>query len=89
MVWLKKVLLADVLGGFTETIFASGGGTLVAWLGMLAYSLQLYFDFAGYSDMAIGMGKMLGFDFSENFDNPYQSKSIKEFWRRWHISLSS
>lgn len=85
----KKVLLADVLGGFTETIFASGGGTLVAWLGMLAYSLQLYFDFAGYSDMAIGMGKMLGFDFSENFDNPYQSKSIKEFWRRWHISLSS
>ena len=86
----KKVLLADVLGGFTEEVFLIGGnGTIVSWLGMLAYSLQIYFDFSGYSDMAIGMGKMLGFDFLENFDNPYWSKSIKEFWRRWHISLSS
>lgn len=86
----KKVLLADVLGGFTEEVFLIGGnGTIASWLGMLAYSLQIYFDFSGYSDMAIGMGKMLGFDFLENFDNPYWSKSIKEFWRRWHISLSS
>lgn len=85
----KKLLLADALGEMTEAIFGCGGGTAVSWLGMLVYSLQIYFDFSGYSDMAIGMGKMLGFDFLENFDNPYHSKSIKEFWRRWHISLSS
>lgn len=85
----KKVLLADSLGALAEQIYAVGDGTLISWMLMLTYSLQIYFDFSGYSDMAIGMGKMLGFDFLENFDNPYHSKSIKEFWRRWHISLSS
>lgn len=62
---------------------------LLAWIGIIAYSLQIYFDFSGYSDMAIGLGKMFGFDFSRNFNYPYISKSIGEFWRRWHISLSS
>src|SRR5690606_20400590 len=62
---------------------------LFAWIGIIAYSLQIYYDFAGYSDMAIGLAKMFGFDLLENFNFPYISKSIKEFWRRWHISLSS
>lgn len=84
----KKVLLADTLGEIVESVFA-GNGTWVSWIGMITYSLQLYFDFSAYSDMAIGMGRMLGFHFLENFDNPYHSKSIQEFWRRWHISLSS
>ena len=61
----------------------------VSWLGAIAYTLQIFYDFSGYSDMAIGIGKMLGFDFPENFKDPYISKSISEFWRRWHISLSS
>lgn len=60
-----------------------------SWLGILAYTMQLYFDFSGYSDMAIGLGKMLGFDFNKNFDYPYISTSVSEFWRRWHISLGS
>ena len=60
-----------------------------AWLGIIAYTFQIYFDFSGYSDMAIGLGKMFGFDFLENFNYPYISDSITEFWRRWHISLSS
>ena len=62
---------------------------LTAWIGILAYTFQIYFDFSGYSDMAIGLGKMFGFHFPENFNYPYTSKSITEFWRRWHISLST
>ncbi len=62
---------------------------LTAWLGIVAFSLQIYFDFSGYSDMAIGLGKMFGFEFLENFNYPYISKSITEFWRRWHISLGT
>lgn len=60
-----------------------------AWIGIIAYTLQIYFDFSGYSDMAIGIGKMFGFDFPKNFNYPYISKSISEFWRRWHITLGS
>ena len=63
--------------------------TATAWIGILAYTLQIYFDFSGYSDMAIGLGKMFGFEFKENFNFPYISRSISDFWRRWHISLSS
>lgn len=86
----KKVLIADQLSKLVDIAF---GGTYpsiyVKWFGMIAYTLQIYFDFSGYSDMAIGLGKMFGFEFLENFDYPYIAKSIKEFWRRWHISLSS
>src|SRR5690554_7618204 len=60
-----------------------------AWLGMIAYTFQIYFDFSGYSDMAIGLGRMMGFRFPENFDSPYVSKNISEFWRRWHITLGA
>jgi membrane bound O-acyl transferase MBOAT family protein len=84
----KKVLIADVLGEAVTRVFVSSG-SIVSWLGMIIYSLQLYFDFSGYSDMAIGIGNMLGYHFCENFDNPYKARSIKEFWRRWHISLSN
>lgn len=62
---------------------------IISWIGSIAYTLQIYYDFSGYSDMAIGLGKMFGFHFNENFNLPYISKSISEFWRRWHISLSS
>jgi alginate O-acetyltransferase complex protein AlgI len=75
-----------------DDIFAISGGDLttgVAWLGLLCYSLQIYFDFSGYSDMAIGLGRLFGFRFLENFNYPYISSSVQEFWRRWHISLSS
>ena len=86
----KKVLLANNLGLLYTTIQASASRSmLTAWLGAVAYMLQIYFDFSGYSDMAIGMGKMLGFDFLENFDHPYTAVSITDFWRKWHISLSS
>ncbi len=86
----KKVLLANNLGLLYETIQAMPQRTfLTAWLGIIAYTMQIYFDFSGYSDMAIGMGKMFGFSFLENFNYPYLSASITEFWRRWHISLSS
>lgn len=88
----KKVLLANNLGGVHESILALGAAqtsVLTAWIGCFAYTMQIYFDFSGYSDMAIGLGKMLGFDFIKNFNYPYISKSITEFWRRWHISLSS
>ena len=85
----KKVLLANQMGLLADTLLLKGGGTLSAWAGMAAYTLQIYFDFSGYSDMAIGLGRMLGFRFFENFNYPYISKSITEFWRRWHISLSS
>ncbi|MCM1166578.1 MAG: MBOAT family protein [Lachnospiraceae bacterium] len=83
----KKVLLANNIGLLWETT-SSGGLTVVsAWLGIIAFAFQIYFDFSGYSDMAVGLGKMLGFDFPENFNYPYVSKSVTEFWRRWHISL--
>ena len=88
----QKVLLANNLGKLWDVYLATPGGeltTLGAWLGIIAFSLQLYFDFSGYSDMAIGLGRMLGFEFLENFNYPYISKSATEFWRRWHISLGS
>ena len=86
----KKVLLADYLSVIADSSFLRIGEqtAFMAWFGILAYSLQIYFDFSGYSDMAIGLGKMFGFDFDENFNYPYISKSVVEFWRRWHISLS-
>ncbi len=86
----KKILLANTLALVADHAF--GGGALsvgMAWLGSLAYTFQIYFDFSGYSDMAIGLGRMFGFHFQENFQYPYVSESITEFWRRWHISLSS
>lgn len=88
----KKVLLADNLGAAFQSISALSSGSLsggAAWLGAICYSLQLYFDFSGYSDMAIGLGRMLGFRFPENFRYPYLCSSISDFWRRWHISLGS
>ncbi|MCD7957529.1 MAG: MBOAT family protein [Lachnospiraceae bacterium] len=88
----KKVLLANNAGELWDTISAmtvSEVPALTAWLGLLAYTLQIYFDFSAYSDMAIGLGHMFGFQFRENFNYPYLSKSITEFWRRWHISLST
>ncbi len=86
----KKVLLANGCGKIADTVFNAGSATpLDAWYGTGAYAFQIYFDFSGYSDMAIGLGLMLGFIFAKNFDSPYKSKSITEFWRRWHISLSS
>ncbi|MDY7094750.1 MAG: MBOAT family protein [Acidobacteriota bacterium] len=86
----KKVLLANPCGRVADLAFDAGSiGTLDAWVGALGYSFQIYFDFSGYSDMAIGLGLMLGFVFPKNFDSPYRSRSITEFWRRWHISLSS
>ena len=88
----KKVLLANSIGLLFSTITSNSLDTisvLSSWLSIVAFSFQLYFDFSGYSDMAIGMGEMMGFKFLENFNYPYISKSITEFWRRWHISLSS
>ena len=88
----KKVLLANTLALIADTIYNAGISNitmLLAWIASISYSLQIYFDFSGYSDMAIGLGKMFGFDFMENFDLPYKSASITEFWRRWHISLST
>lgn len=88
----KKVLIANNVGQLWDAISATSLSqltTLGAWLGVVAYSLQIYFDFSGYSDMAIGLGRMLGFEFLKNFNYPYISKSISEFWRRWHISLGS
>ncbi|HOY31458.1 MAG TPA: MBOAT family O-acyltransferase [Bacteroidales bacterium] len=87
----KKVLIANVMGEEADKIFALGVDDLttpLAWLGVLAYAFQIYFDFSGYSDMAIGLARMMGFIFPENFNNPYISQSITEFWRRWHMSLS-
>ncbi|MEZ5083173.1 MAG: MBOAT family O-acyltransferase [Bacteroidales bacterium] len=86
----KKVLIANVLGEQVDLIFASEGldfSSVTAWLGILAYAFQIYFDFSGYSDMAIGIGRMIGFNFPENFNNPYIAQNITEFWRRWHITL--
>ncbi len=88
----KKVLIANTMAYAADTIFAmpaSNVGLLASWVGAIAYVLQIYFDFSGYSDMAIGLGRMFGFHFLENFNYPYISDSIREFWRRWHISLST
>ena len=88
----KKVLLANTIGLLCDAVMAleiTQVPVLTAWLGAIAYTFQIYFDFSGYSDMAIGLGKMFGFHFLENFNYPYISRSITEFWRRWHISLSS
>ncbi len=86
----KKVLIADVLAPTADAAFAlSNPSTIDAWIGALAYTFQIYFDFSGYSDMAIGLGLMIGFRFPINFDQPYRSRSITEFWRRWHVSLSA
>ena len=86
----KKVLIANVMGEQVDLIFGADHynfSTTTAWLGIIAYAFQIYFDFSGYSDMAIGIGRMIGFRFPENFNNPYISQSISEFWRRWHITL--
>lgn len=86
----KKLLLADILAAAVDTLFESGlVDARLGWLAAVCYCLQIYFDFSGYSDMAIGMGRMFGFRFLENFDYPYRASSVREFWRRWHISLSS
>lgn len=88
----KKVLIADVLSNITNEIFSTpieNLATSLAWLGSICYSMQLFFDFAGYSDMAIGLSKMFGYDCEENFIYPYMTESVSKFWRRWHISLSS
>ena len=88
----KKVIISNTVGELSALIYSLSNYQMsisVAWLGAIAYTLQVYFDFSGYSDMAIGLGKMLGFEFLENFNYPYISKSVSEFWRRWHISLGS
>lgn len=88
----KKVILANQLGIIADGVFSVNIANLSiaeSWLGIICYTLQIYFDFSGYSDMAIGLGKMFGFDFLENFNYPYISQSVSEFWRRWHISLGS
>ena len=87
----KKVLIANNIGALWDVYAADPSNltTLGAWLGILAFSLQIYFDFSGYSDMAVGLGRMIGFEFKENFNYPYISRSVTEFWRRWHISLGT
>lgn len=88
----KKMLIANSFAAIADSVFSYKVDDLssgFAWIGILAYSIQIYFDFSGYSDMAIGLGRMMGFNFLENFNYPYISRSIKDFWRRWHISLSS
>ena len=87
----KKILIANQMGLLWDSLRATGqeNGILGSWIGIIAYSLQIYFDFSGYSDMAIGLGRMLGFEFLKNFNYPYISKTITDFWRRWHISLST
>ena len=88
----KKVIISNSIASVVDTIFTNSVdtiSTLWVWIGVFLYTLQIYYDFSGYSDMAIGLGKMFGFDFMENFNYPYISKSIQEFWRRWHISLST
>src|SRR5258707_9510276 len=89
---VKKVLVADPLGTGVDTIFAmpnSSIGFVGAWTGVFLFTLQIYFDFSAYSDMAIGLARMLGFRLMENFERPYLSGALSEFWRRWHISLST
>lgn len=87
----KKAILANMTGALADSIMQGDFSVMsasVAWLGAIAYTLQIYLDFSGYSDMAIGLGKMFGFTFLENFDHPYIATSVREFWRRWHMSLS-
>lgn len=88
----KKMLIANVMAAEADRVFAISEGDLttpLAWVGILAYTFQIYYDFSGYSDMAIGLGRVVGFKFPENFNNPYVSQSITEFWRRWHITLGA
>lgn len=85
----KKIILADTFGQIVDTIIVGNLSFEISWIAILAYTLQIYYDFSGYSDMAIGLGKIFGFHFLENFNYPYVSRSVTEFWRRWHISLSS
>ncbi len=87
----KKVIIANTMGTLTTNIFATTdeNGVIGTWVGMIAYTFQIYFDFSGYSDMACGLGNMMGFEFLKNFNYPYIAKSITDFWRRWHISLST
>jgi alginate O-acetyltransferase complex protein AlgI len=86
----KKILLANPLGGVADAAFGAQGLTATdAWFGAAAYAFQIYFDFSGYSDMAVGLGRMVGFEFMKNFDSPYRAENITDFWRRWHISLST
>ena len=88
----KKLLIADPIGQIADAVFGVGAGELTtgaAWLGVACYALQIYFDFSGYSDMAIGLARMFGFRFPENFNYPYSAVSIQDFWRRWHITLSA
>lgn len=87
----KKIILADNVGKVADSVFSLSSGELIpslAWLGAFSYALQIYFDFSGYSNMAIGLGRMMGFEFPQNFDQPYRSQNITEFWRRWHMTLS-
>lgn len=88
----KKVMIANVMGAAADVIFTVPGNelsTATAWLGALSYTFQIYFDFSGYSDMAIGLGQMMGFRFPENFNNPYTAISITDFWRKWHVTLGN
>lgn len=88
----KKVIISNCMAQIADKVFALGGAeltTLSVWIGAFAYMMQIYYDFSGYSDMAIGLGKIFGFDFLENFNYPYLSRSIREFWKRWHISLGT
>lgn len=88
----KKVLIANTLGQIADQAFSAPPGTLsgsAAWIGIACYTLQIYFDFSGYSDMAIGLARMFGFELTENFNYPYIARSVREFWRRWHLSLST
>ena len=88
----KKILIANTMAAVCDKLFTLGGarlGALGAWTAIIAYTFQIYYDFSGYSDMAMGMGKMMGFDFPENFNYPYISRSVTEFWRRWHITMST
>ena len=88
----KKVLIANTMAAYADQVFGMSYGDLstgTAWIGILAYTFQIYFDFSGYSDMAIGLGKMMGFRFPENFNDPYTSRSVTEFWKRWHMTLGN
>src|SRR5260370_9692192 len=86
----KKILVANPMGHIADIAFAAGPLRVVdAWFGVVGYAFQIYFDFSGYSDMAVGLALMMGFVLIQNFDSPYRARSITEFWRRWHISLST
>ena len=88
----KKVLIANTIGRIADSAFSQNQmemDTVLSWTGIVCYTFQIYFDFSGYSDMAIGLSKVLGFEFPENFNQPYTAVNLKDFWKRWHISLSS